>query len=300
MSRGPQNRLAFVALFAIPVLFVLVTVLQVGIDARTRSEAAQEQELVLRSPSLVKELSLGYDALLADIYWTRAVQYYGARIGEPNEKFELLWPLLEITVALDPRLLPAYRFGAIFLSEGPPIGAGRTDLAIELTKRGIAANPNQWRLQADLGFLYYWRLKDYPTAAATYFAASKVPNAPPWLRLMAARIADKGGSVETSRMMWSELYQSTTDAKLRKFAYEKLRGLRAQDDMNHLDELAEDYRRRLGRYPASTAEMRDAGMLPGIPVDPDGLPYVIGPDGKAHLNPQSTVVIEQTPASPSK
>ena len=30
-----------------------------------------------RSPKAVKRLSLGYDGLLADIYWTRAVQYFG-------------------------------------------------------------------------------------------------------------------------------------------------------------------------------------------------------------------------------
>lgn len=292
MSVTRKRGIVWVSLVATPVLFAAIAALQVRIDARTRSLAAQKQELLLRSGSLVKKLSLGYDPLLADIYWTRAVQYYGARIGVPDAKFDLLWPLLDLATALDPRLLPAYRFGAIFLSEGPPIGAGRTDLAIELTRRGIAANPNVWGLGADLGFLYYWRLKDYPNAAAAYLAASRIPHAPPWLRLMALRVAEKGRSIETSRMIWSELYESTQDANVRNYALQKLRGLKAQDDELHLDELVEEYRKRFGHFPASTKEMCDAGMLGGLPLDPDGLPYLIGPGGKTRLDPRSSVIIE--------
>jgi hypothetical protein len=299
-ARRGKNRLVWITLVVAPVLFAAIAALQVSIDARTRSMASQKQELLLRSGPLVKKLSLGYDPLLADIYWTRTVQYYGARIGQPHADFDLLWPLLDLTTTLDSRLLPAYRFGAIFLSEPPPIGAGRTDLAVDLVKRGIAANPDAWRLDSDLGFLYYWRLRDYPNAAAAYLTASRVPNSPPWLKLMAARVADRGGSIETSRMIWSELYESTTNPIVRKNAFAKLRGLKAQDDKMHLDELAEDYRKRFGHSPASTKEMRDAGILNGIPLDPDGLPYRIGPDGKSRLDPRSTVEIEQDSGTLSK
>src|SRR4029077_5439731 len=99
--------------------------------AHPRPAPSQKQELLLRSGRLLKKMSLGYDPLLGDIYWTRAVQYYGERVGKPDANYDFLWPLLDLTTPLDPRLLPAYRFGAIFLSEPLPIGAGRTDLAIE-------------------------------------------------------------------------------------------------------------------------------------------------------------------------
>jgi hypothetical protein len=295
MSNSHQKRLLWTVIVGVPALLAAVAGLQKTIDARTRAAATQKEELLLRSPALVKRLSLGYDPLLADIYWTRGVQYYGARVGLPGAHFDLLWPLLDLTTTLDPRLITAYRFGAIFLSEPGSAGAGRTDLAIELVKRGIAANPDEWRLNSDLGFLYYWRLKDYPNASAAYLDGSRNPKAPPWLKMMAARIADKGGSIETSRIIWSEIYQSTKDANVRKNAYENLRGLKAQEDEMHLDELAEDYHKRFGRYPANTKEMRDAGILPGIPLDPDELPYAIGPDGKSQLDPRSTVKIPVIP-----
>ena len=236
-------------------------------------------------------MSLGYDSLLADIYWTRAVQYYGSRVGTEGARFELLWPLLDVATTLDPKLIVAYRFGAIFLSEPSPAGAGRTDLAIELVKRGIAANPDEWHLNADLGFLYYWRLRDYPNAAAAYLEGSKDPGAPFWLKMMAARISEKGGSLETSRLIWSQIYESSQDKTVRDKAMEMLRGLRAQEDEAQLDELAQEYQKRFGHFPASASEMRDARLLRGNPVDPAGYPYVFGADGKSSLDPQSPIVI---------
>jgi hypothetical protein len=268
-----------------------VAALQAGIDARTRTAKQERDELLLSSPSALRKISLGYDSLLADVYWTRAVQYYGSRVGTDHPNFDLLWPLLNITTTLDPKLVIAYHFGAVFLSETDRGGAGRPDLAIKLVKRGIAANPNRWVLGADLGFLYYWWMKDYPDSAAAYLEAGKRPEAPLWLKIMAARVAQKGGSLETSRMIWTQLYESTQNPTVRKRAAEMLRGLKAQQDEMDLDESAGEYQKRFGRFPASMAELRDAGLVRGIPTDPDGYPYAFGPDGKSQLNPRSPVVI---------
>ncbi len=298
MSNFSQSRPAWTVAILIPMLFAAIAALQVHIDARTGTAAQEKEELLLRSDTAIKKLSLGYDSLLADIYWTRAIQYYGARAGTRHADWSLLWPLLDITTALDPHLIVAYRFGAIFLSETGDAGAGRADLAVELVKRGIAANPKQWRLYTDLGFLYYWRLGDYTDAAATYLAGSKNLEAPLWVKIMAARIADKGGSIETSRMIWSELYESTKDPNIRKDAEQQLRGLKAQEDEMQLDDLAGEFHKRFGRYPASIEEMQHAGMLAGIPVDPAGFAYVIGPEGKFHLNPTSPIVIPVPPKTP--
>ena len=289
MSLRSQTRALLAVIVAAPFLFAAIAALQVRIDAQTRPAAGQKEELLLPSGPLLKKMSLGYDALLADIYWTRTIQYYGERAGVRHANFDLLWPLLDVTTTLDPKMIAAYRFGAIFLSEPLPLGAGRTDLAVDLVKRGIASNQEDWALYSDLGFLYYWRLKDYPNSAKAYIEGSKNPNAPVWMKLMGARVAEKGGSIETSRMIWTELYQSSKDPNVRKWAVTQLRGLAAIEDEMHLNELSEEYRQRFGHFPASTKEMRDAKLLPGIPADPAGYPYVIGEDGKAHLSPESPV-----------
>lgn len=290
--------MVWTAVFALPLLFASVAALQTRIDAQTRKQSQTQEMLLLSSPTVVKKLSLGYDSLLADVYWTRVVQYYGERLVKGGADYDLLWPLLDITTTLDPKLVVAYRFGAIFLSlpHVPPGsnlvgGAGRTDLAVELVKRGIAANPENWVLDSDLGFLYYWQLKDYKNASAAYLDGSTKPKAPQWLKMMAARVAAKGGSFENSSLIWSEVYASTKNPQIQKLAWTMLRALRAQDDEMHLDELATAYRKRIGRYPTSTAELLNAGYLTKIPVDPAGHPYVFGAEGKSRLAPDSPVVI---------
>ena len=66
-----------------------------------------------------------------------------------------------------------------------------------------------------------------------------------------------------------------------------------------LDELAQQYRKRYRRLPVSTRELLDAGLLNGIPVDPDGFAYVFGPDGKSHPDPASSFVIPPEPSLPA-
>jgi hypothetical protein len=297
VTKTSQSRSLWLAVVAVLLLFAGLFFLQTRIDAFTRTEAQAQEELLLRSPSAIKKMSLGFDSLLADVYWTRAVQYYGSRLSARRATYPLLWPLLDITTTLDPKLLPAYSFGAIFLAE-PDVGADRPDLAAQLVKRGIASNPDVWGLYSDLGFLYYWHFHDYRDAAAAYMAGSQTPQGPAWMKIMAARMDQKGGSFETSRMIWSEIYDSHTDPSVRKLALNTLRGLKAAQDKQELDDLAEKYRQHFGHYPASIAAMREAGLIRGVPVDPEGYPYVLGPEGKTSLNPKSPIVIPKEVETP--
>jgi tetratricopeptide (TPR) repeat protein len=291
VSERHRNPVAWLAAIAVPVLLVAVVGLQRGIDSSRGTLEKQGDELLVQSGPLLKRLSLGYDALLADIYWTRAVQYYGGKLPTSDRDFHLLAPLLDVATTLDPYLVPAYHFGAFFLSEKQG-GAGRPDLAVTLVKKGVAANPNNTQLSADLGFLYYMKLKDYDKAAAAYLETSKIPGASQLFKVLAARIASKGGALDTSRMIWSEIYETAKDEKIKKHALEELKGLKAQSDEMQLDQLAEEYHTRFGRYPQSTRDLVEAGMIKGVPLDPDGFPYAFGPDGKSQLDPKSTVTID--------
>src|SRR5208337_2075657 len=120
--------------------------IQRSIDLRTGGDGGDADLLLLPSSKCLRWLSLGYDGLLADIYWTRVVQYFGGKRLEHSTEFKLLGPLLQITTDLDPHLLIAYRFGSIFLAERSPRGAGQPLEALALLDRGIVANPDYWRL----------------------------------------------------------------------------------------------------------------------------------------------------------
>lgn len=248
-----------------------------------RPQATIEEVLYLSSPTVLKRASLGYDGLLADIYWTRAVQYFGGRHYNGARSYNLLFPLLDITTHLDPKLVVAYEFGASFLAPPPPGGAGQPERAIQLMEYGIQNNPDNWKLYYDLGFVYYMNLKDYGKAADAFQRGSKVPNAHPFLRLLAAQMAKHAGEFDTARMMWSATYQNTQDKLIRQNAVEHLRALRVEEDVIHLQQAVTRFGKRTGRLPASMAELAATEGLPGIPVDPDGHPYKLTAQGHIEL-----------------
>jgi hypothetical protein len=286
----PHISIGKLLLIVLPLGFVGLWQAQRRIDKNLASLHQEQDELVLRSGKMLKTVSLEYAPLIAELYWTRAVQYYGDKRGHADPNFDLLWPLLDITTTLDPQLLAAYRFGATFLSERPIAGAGRPDLGVELVERGIKANPEYWRLYEDLGFIYYIHMKDYAKASAAFLEGSKNPQAYDWMKVMAARIAEKGDSRATSMFLWSELYQSTKDPAIKQNAQVHLQLLRAEADCEQLDVLAAEYEKRTGRRPGTVRELISAGMLPGTPLDPLGTVYVFGKNGKAEISPSSPLL----------
>jgi tetratricopeptide (TPR) repeat protein len=267
--------------------------LQLKIDGQRQALRLEQDELTLRSPKLIKRMSLEYAPLMGAVYWTRAVQYYGEKHRLRKGNLQLLWPLLDIATTLDPRLIVAYRFGSTFLSDAPPRGAGEPEKAVELLERGLMANPEQWRLYQDLGNVYYFDEKNYPKAAAAFEAGSKNPKAPIWMRVMAAKISAEGESPETSFFLWRDIYQTTQDPTIRKNAESHLKLLKIDIDLKEIDRAAEEYTKQNRRPPAKMSDLVQAGLLKQLPKDAEGFPYVLGENGKAELNVKSPLLEEK-------
>jgi len=285
-----ERTIPWLLLLVVPLGFEGIWRLQHRIDAQRASIGEERDEVLLRSGKLVKAMSLEYAPLLADIYWTRVVQYYGNKHLRGQANLELLWPLLDITTTLDPNLVIAYRFGAMFLSPAAPGGAGRPDLAVQLIQRGIQANPEYWRLYEDLGFVYYFDLKDYQKASAAFLEGSRKPNALVWMKIMAAKVAAEGESLETSLFLWKDIYDSTADPSVKKNALMHLQLLTVKEDCKRLDALADEFAKRFGKPPIRMNDLAQAGLIRGIPRDPLGFPYVFSEGGKAELNLDSPLL----------
>ncbi len=261
---------------------------------RVRNGASLQEVLLIPSPKALKRLSLGYDGLMADIYWTRAVQYFGSKHHAGARQFQLLAPLLEITTALDPHLTIAYEFGANFLAAQPPNGAGMPERAVQLAQYGIRNNPTDWHLYYDLGFIYYIELKDYRSAADAFARGAEIPNSHPFLRIMAAQMAEHSGETSTARLLWATTYQTTGDSSVKANAAAHLRALQADEDVTNLERLISIYRDKTGHLPSDFSEMRVAGLLPAVPVDPLGKPYLLKPNGSVEVrDPDDLPFIEK-------
>ena len=240
---------------------------------RVRGDAALQEVLYIPSPKVVKRLSLGYSGLLADVYWTRVVQYFGARHKAKAKEYRILEPLLETTTELDPKLLPAYHFGSVFLAQKPPEGAGDPQAAARLVEKGIRENPQAWRLYYDLGYIYWLELKDSAKAADAFDRGAQVPGAHPWMRVMAAALKAHAGETETAIYMWSNILKSTEEPQLRANAISRLRSLRVDNDVKLLQDRADEFTRKSGHAPGSWQELISTGLLRRAPADPAGRAY---------------------------
>jgi len=281
------NRLAALLLVLVPA----VPWLQGRVDANLGEFRAQEEALYLWSGRHVKAVVPGFEAIAADLYWLRTVQYFGGQRAFAGDKnFALLYPLIDITTTLDPRLEIAYRYGAVFLSEPPPTGAGRPHEGVAVLERGTRALPDSWRLRQDLGFFHFLFLKDPEKAAEVLTEASKIPGAAFWLEALAADLLAKGGDREKSRRMWRQMYEQAEEGVLKTNALARLQVLDAFDAADRLTAAVKEFERRHGRPPSSLGELAASGLARGPIVDSTGVPFVLDRStGRVGVSPRSTL-----------
>jgi hypothetical protein len=204
----------------------------------------------------------------------------------------LLYPLLDLVTMLDPRFSVAYRFGAVFLSETPPNGPGRPDLAVRLLERGVERTPERWEYMHDIGFVYYWHDRDFERGASWMERAARVPGAPIWLMSTAATMHSERGNRDAARQMWRQLRESAEGESMIRIAEIRLAQIDAMDAIDKLNDVLARFKAATGRMPQGWAEVAAARLLRGIPLDPTGVPYEI--DNSA----ESARVAERSALSP--
>ena len=259
---------------------VLVKPVQDRFESRTGEPEPEPDLLYFSSPTAVKRMALGYENLLADFYWMRAIQYYGRREEADKRpvRFKNLYTLFDITTTLDPNLMDAYRAGSVFLGEPEPVGAGQPKEALKLLDKGISAHPQNWQLRYDKGFVHYLYLQDYKAAGEVWMTASKLPTAPYWMAGLAAMSLSKGGAVEVAIALWKRQYEEATRADVRENARNHLLSFQVARDLATLESLLEKFRTKTGSFPRSLQELVRGQTRRYATVDPLGTPYDYDPE----------------------
>jgi tetratricopeptide (TPR) repeat protein len=262
-----------------------------------------EDRLYLKG-SAAKRMSLAFNAIVADWYWMRALQYVGRkavqhgniRIDNLSElDLKLLAPLLDAAATLDPKFMAVYEYGAVVL---PTIDDSDADEdAIALLKKGIAANPDAWRLYHHLGYIY-WQRGDYKSASEAYRTGAGLAGAPAWMKGMEANMLVGGASPQLAREIYGRMLEQSNDEQVKVFAVYRLAQLDSMDERAAVTRLLSDYSARTGgRCPAAwreiSAQLRAAGLRvdpSGAPVDPTNAPYVLVQQGcRVDLHPESKI-----------
>jgi tetratricopeptide (TPR) repeat protein len=242
------------------------------------------EELYVR-PETARRLSLGFNGLVADWYWLRSLQYVGRKVDAYHGDFALddmsplgiktLGPLLEQATTLDPQFMAAYEFGAVVLPSFD------REAAINLVRKGIGENPQDWQLYQHLGYIY-WQAGRYHEASEAYAAGARLAGSPAWMNAMAAQMEVHGGSRQVAREMYRRMYEGADDVQVRTLALKRLAQIDSLEQRDAIRRVLADFRSRAGRCPADWREVAPAlraarlGVGPnGAPRDPTGVPYVL-------------------------
>jgi tetratricopeptide (TPR) repeat protein len=294
MANGVRNTV--LAAGVILIGFAAIIALTLYLEAsRPPLPAGHEDEDSALEGSRLKGFTFGSEGLLADWYWMNSLQYIGKKIsavGLSNLNLDdmrslnprLLYPYLNNAADLDPRFMAPYSYGATVL---PAIDAGQ---AIALTEKGIAHNPQEWRLHQYLGYIY-WKLKDYEKAADAYDRGARIPGAPPFFKLMAAKMRSDSGSRDTAREIYKQALAEAGDRQTKYSAELRLYQLDALDQLDVINKVLADHRARTGgcisRWAEALPALRSASNAAGIDlrvdqsqnlVDPSGVPYRLNPE----------------------
>jgi len=238
----------------------LVPAAQSRVDGERSAMGPEPDVSSVWTGRVMKALSAGFSDLLADLYWMRAVQYYGTQ-KIAGTGFANLSPLLETAAELDPRFSIVYRYGAVFLSEQSPIGAGQPEMGVALLAKGADRNPGDWRLRQEQGLFTFFYLNDSIRGAEILQRAARIPGAPDWMAALAAQILSRGGELEAALNMWLIIREQSEPGILRDNAGDQIKIVRSRIMARDMMKAIQADRERTGAARPTLAELRRAGVI---------------------------------------
>jgi len=274
----PELKKILFLVLLIPILFYLIETLDEKYPVRD-----VETFLYLPSGTFLKGAALGYDEMLGDLLWIRALGYFGGHVRTDRD-YTWLAHLLDVVTTLDPLYQYPYEFGGIVLAAE----AGEVDKSIALLKKGMknvsVDDPRYWYFPFFLAYNYMYHKNDYLTAAHYLEQATKFPKSPSYLPRLVARLYANADSPEVAVTFLQEMIKATEKQSLKDRLVERLHQVIHRANMKTLKQGLDAFYLKFQKYPASIEELVSAGILSGIPVDPRGGTYYISKESRTIEN----------------
>jgi hypothetical protein len=247
-----------------------------SLEARIVERAPDGDVGVLPDGEVLRVLSLGFERVVADLFWIRTVYYIGDETASVAK-----WPgaerLADLVTDVDPHFDSAYVVMASLL------GALRNDpdAAIRLLEKG-ASNSDYWRIHFLLGFQYFME-KNEPALAVRHMERALELGGPSYLQFLITRLYYDGGDPTTAMQFIAARLQHEEEPQVRSQLQKRYSDLWINRDLALIDGAIERFHAAKSRAPKSIAELVGAGLLAKEPRDPTGGAYTLA-DGRAKTN----------------
>jgi hypothetical protein len=249
-------RSRLVTILVVFTCFVLLFLIQIKIDEGKDRYALLEEMLYFPSGTFIEEVSLGYNLLIADLVWIRAIQYFGEH-HLTDLKYLHLYHILDILTTLDRKFIHGYTFGGFLLEHS----AQEPDNADRLLHKGEFHNPHSWEIPFVRGFIYYIFRGEKREAIHFFLRASRKPAAPEMCKRFASFTYQKLGDKYMAFKLWQDIYENTTNRFERETAERYMKEMYVLIQLDSLNVAFHQYGDEIGRYPSSLEEMEERGFI---------------------------------------
>jgi hypothetical protein len=225
-----------------------------------------------------------FKGLMADYLTLEAGAQLGTHLVRKSEggtqvaKKQYDWPnihrLFVASQTLDPSFAQTYIVMQGWLPWEP---ANMVTEAQEFLKITIKNRPWDWQPAHAMGFNAYYFLNQPGEAGKIFLEAAKTPNAPSFLSILGARLAQKGGETETAIAIMKSML---ADKDPEEPGYSDIADrLHALEGVWVIEQAAKKYEMSHGRKPMSFQELTDSKILQNLPPNPYNLDYCMDSAG---------------------
>ncbi len=262
------------------------------------------------SPVLVRALSLGHSAMMADWAWIHALQDT-ALFHVPEGVRASIYYDFDLATDLDPAFAEVYMYGANLLVVVRDDAVGGADLLKkgekfrkeELPKYPKEFRDNYWRrtwwIPLTLGYTYLYELNDVVGAAEAFGEAGKMEGAPEHVRNLGKRLKTKTGQYDVALNIIDLLISQAKDDRVVEGLEKKRRNLLLSKYVFDLNTDFREFLEKQPEYRRSVSPPRDVLQklwvrfqreLGGIKTDPVGGVLSLDTDGKIQTTTERTSV----------
>ena len=229
-----------------------IVAMQSQLEPHNRKSAEKAAKYVPNRETL-ELTSFGERAVYADLLWVRAIQYMATPFENADAKYRWLEELFEAITDLDPRFEAAYRYGATYLT----LIRRKGDAGVKLLEKGIAANPESWRLPHDLAMIHFVDRRDHVRTLTWLREAVKRRDCPLHVKKFLSALAEEPDDSWTSIRIWVQMIETHENEQIRILATEEL----YKAVLRLLRSGVESFEEKLGRKPTSLDELLRSGAV---------------------------------------
>jgi hypothetical protein len=235
----------------------------------------QKRPGLLAAISQRPSFSFGFRNVLSDVVWLEAVQVAGNRDMTRGD-YDRLYELLGVVSNFDPKFEIPYLLGGLVLGESQD----HAQKALEVFNRGKGQFPNDWQFPFYIGYTNYFSLGETETAGKAMAEAARLPGSPAYLPGLASRMLSEAREPGAALALLETIVRQDNDPARRAVLERRIREVTVERDLQALESAVKSYREKMGAVPRELSDLVRAGILPGIPEEPNGGRYFMEPGGK--------------------